>query len=148
MKKKNNKIYYHYCSLDTFYNILQTGTIRFGNPLNMNDSAEIIWLLEMVKDFVLKRGVYNSILEGWNLIENISRTLLQEMDCPYIFCLSKDKDVLSQWRSYANDGKGVAIGFNVDFIVSVPKTRTGFKKHRKVETKVDYYVEKASWRMN
>lgn len=50
MKKKNNKIYYHYCSVDTFYNILQTGTIRFGNPLNMNDSAEIIWLLEMVKD--------------------------------------------------------------------------------------------------
>lgn len=38
------------------------------------------------------------------------------MDCPYIFCLSKDKDVLSQWRSYANDGKGVAIGFDVDFI--------------------------------
>ena len=144
MKKKNNKICYHYCSVDTFYNILQPGTIRFGNPLNMNDSAEIIWLLEMVKDFVLKRGVYNSILEGWNLIENISRTLLQEMDCPYIFCLSKDKDVLSQWRSYANDGKGVAIGFNVDFIVSVPKTRTGFKKHRKVETKVDYYAEKAS----
>ena len=85
MKKKNNKIYYHYCSVDTFHNILQTGTIRFGNPLNMNDSAEIIWLLEMVKDFVLKGGGYNSILEGWDLIENISRSLLQEMDCPYIF---------------------------------------------------------------
>lgn len=116
MKKKNNKIYYHYCSVDTFYNILQTGTIRFGNPLNMNDSAEIIWLLERVKDFVLEREAYNSILEGWDLIENILRALLQEMDCPYIFCLSKDKDVLSQWRSYANDGKGVAIGFDVDFI--------------------------------
>ena len=32
------------------------------------------------------------------------------------FCVSKDKDVLSQWRSYANDGQGVAIGFDVDFI--------------------------------
>lgn len=111
-----NKIYCHYCSVDTFYNIMQTATIRFGNPLNMNDSAEIIWLLAMVKDFVSKVGGYNSILECWDLIENISRTLLQEMDCPYIFCLSKDKDVLSQWRSYANDGKGVAIGFDVDFI--------------------------------
>lgn len=55
------------------------------------------------------------------MIENISRTLLQEMDCPYIFCVSKDKDyngsvVLSQWWSYANDGQGVAIGFDVDFI--------------------------------
>lgn len=116
MEKMNKKIYYHYCSVDTFFNILQTGTIRFGNPLNMNDSAEIVWLLEMVKDFVSKEGVYNSILECWDLIENISKTLLQEMDCPYIFCLSKDKDVLSQWRSYANDGKGVAIGFDVDFI--------------------------------
>ena len=55
------------------------------------------------------------------MIENISRTLLQEMDCPYIICVSKDKDyngsvVLSQWWSYANDGQGVAIGFDVDFI--------------------------------
>ena len=68
------------------------------------------------KRLCFKRGIYNSIQESWNLIENISRTLLREMDCPYIFCLSKDKDVLSQWRSYANDGKGVAIGFDVDFI--------------------------------
>lgn len=112
----NKKIYYHYCSVETFYNILQTGTIRFGNPLNMNDSAEIIWLLGMVKDFVSKKEEYNSILKDWDLIENIMKTLLEEMDCPYIFCLSKEKDVLSQWRSYANDGKGVAIGFDVDFI--------------------------------
>lgn len=47
----NNRIYYHYCSVDTFYNILETGTIRFGNPLNMNDSAEIIWLFLDSKGF-------------------------------------------------------------------------------------------------
>lgn len=116
MGKTSDKIYYHYCSVDTFYNILQTDTIRFGNPLNMNDSAEVVWLLGIVKEFVSKKGVYTSLLESWNLIENISRTLVQELDCPYIFCLSKEKDVLSQWRSYANDGKGVAIGFDVDFI--------------------------------
>ena len=48
----NNKIYYHYCSVDTFYNILQTDIIRFGNPLKMNDSAESIWFPAMVKDFM------------------------------------------------------------------------------------------------
>lgn len=102
MGKTSDKIYYHYCSVDAFYNILQTDTIRFGNPLNMNDSAEVVWLLGIVKEFVSKKGVYTSLLESWNLIENISRTLVQELDCPYIFCLSKEKDVLSQWRSYAN----------------------------------------------
>lgn len=56
MQKMNNKIYYHYCSVDTFYNILQTDIIRFGNPLNMNDSAESIWFPAMVKDF-LKVGL-------------------------------------------------------------------------------------------
>ena len=52
----NNKIYYHYCSVDTFYNILQTDIIRCGNPLKMNDSAESIWFPAMVKDF-LKVGL-------------------------------------------------------------------------------------------
>ena len=33
MKKKNNKIYYHYCSVDTFYNILQTGTIQIWKSI-------------------------------------------------------------------------------------------------------------------
>ena len=56
MQKMNNKIYYHYCSVDTFYNILQTDIIRFGNPLKMNDSAESIWVPAMVKDF-LKVGL-------------------------------------------------------------------------------------------
>lgn len=48
------RIYYHYCSVDTFFNIMQTSTIRLGNPLFMNDSAEIIWLLELLKNYVAK----------------------------------------------------------------------------------------------
>ena len=70
-----------------------------------------IWLLEMVKDFVLKRGGYSSILEEWNLIENISKTLLQEMDCPYIFCLSMEKvlqlDLMLIYIEYYVKGKKV-----------------------------------------
>lgn len=29
----------------------------------------------------------------------------------YIFCFSGDGDLLSQWRAYADDGKGISIGF-------------------------------------
>lgn len=66
-----DKIYYHYCSVDTFFNIMQTATLRLGNPLSMNDSAEIIWLLEMVKIYVQEKGKYKKILDNWNLIEKI-----------------------------------------------------------------------------
>ena len=32
------------------------------------------------------------------------------------FCLSEKCDLLSQWRGYAEDGTGVAIGFSVEYL--------------------------------
>lgn len=34
----------------------------------------------------------------------------------YGFCLSENPDQLSQWRGYADDGRGVSIGFTTDFL--------------------------------
>ena len=108
------KIYYHYCSVDTFFNIMQTSTLRLGNPLSMNDSAEVIWFLELVGEYVDNEESYKGISERWELVEKIMKDMIREIDFPYILCLSRESDVLSQWRSYANDGKGVAIGIDVD----------------------------------
>ena len=113
------RIYYHYCSVDTFFNIMQTSTIRLGNPLFMNDSAEIIWLLELLKNYVAKNKNCAEILKQWNLIKQMINKLLQKIDVPFIFCLSKGNDVLSQWRSYADDGKGVAIGIDVNRLLKL-----------------------------
>lgn len=113
------RIYYHYCSVDTFFNIMQTSTIRLGNPLFMNDSAEIIWLLELLKNYVAKNKNCVEILKQWNLIKQMINKLLQKIDVPFIFCLSKGNDVLSQWRSYADDGKGVAIGIDVNRLLKL-----------------------------
>lgn len=35
-------------------------------------------------------------------------------------CFSTDKDVLSQWRAYADDGKGYVIGFNAKELLGLP----------------------------
>lgn len=110
----SGKIYYHYCSVDTFFNIIQTSTLRFGNPLSMNDSAEILWFLELIATYARKKTIYQKTLERWEQIEKIIKNIIQEIDFPYILCLSKENDVLSQWRSYADDGQGVSIGINVD----------------------------------
>lgn len=45
----------------------------------------------------------------------------------YICCFSKEGDLLSQWRAYANDGKGFSIGFDIkklDEYISKEKTIT------------------------
>lgn len=116
----DKKIYYHYCSVETFVSIMSTSTLRFGNPLNMNDSAEIIWLMEALRDFVEERKKYQHIVKNWRLIESMTREILTSLGggIPYIACMSNDGDVLSQWRAYANDGRGVAIGFNTAYLDS------------------------------
>ena len=47
------------------------------------------------------------------------------------FCFSESKDKLSQWRGYAQDGKGIAIGFNKDVLEElnqISKFHTAFGK--------------------
>lgn len=39
------------------------------------------------------------------------------------FCLSEDGDLLSQWRGYADDAKGVAIGFNHSYLKTLQSAR-------------------------
>lgn len=51
--------------------------------------------------FIEKRIIINTLLQ----IKE------QEYD-RYISCFSEDGDLLSQWRGYADDGKGLSIGFN------------------------------------
>lgn len=98
---------------------MKTSTLRFGNPLCMNDSAEITWLLEMVRAYILERDQYKEIIYHWELVEKAVQIVLQTVDLPYIFCLSKENDVLSQWRSYADDGKGIALGIDVDMLLKI-----------------------------
>jgi hypothetical protein len=48
------------------------------------------------------------------LLEEFDRCLLQYFFAVG-FCLSEEGDLLSQWRGYADDGCGVAIGFESSF---------------------------------
>ncbi|MBA1348723.1 DUF2971 domain-containing protein [Rhizobium sp. WYCCWR 11146] len=38
------------------------------------------------------------------------------------FCMSEDGDTLSQWRGYADDGRGVSIGFSHEFLTAITKS--------------------------
>ena len=39
----------------------------------------------------------------------------------YCFCMSELPDSLGQWRAYADDGRGVAIGFSREFLHAAEK---------------------------
>jgi hypothetical protein len=109
MTKKTKRIY-HYCSVENFFKIIESKSIWLSNCSQMNDSQEVTWIeryFDFIKSNFLEKHYksFNKYLfptYGWNKIT------------PFVFCLSEVKDSLSQWRAYAQDGKGVCIGFNID----------------------------------
>lgn len=102
----NENIFYHYCSLDTLHKIIEGKTIRLSNIDRMNDSNEGKDIEKFAKD----------------IIDDISESLkeLYHNQRIYISCFSKGRDILSQWRAYGDDGRGVAIGFNLSEL-QIPK---------------------------
>jgi hypothetical protein len=107
------RIIYHYCSVESFYKIINSKELWLFNALDMNDKLETTWIYSiMEKNF--NRGNMNNFWERLqHLVENRHT---ENWFTPYLMCFSKDGDSLSQWRAYASDGAGVAIGINEDAI--------------------------------
>lgn len=114
---------YYYCSLNTFFNILKNKQIYLSDPLKMNDNSEIKWYLERLNsenncNNHNRKTIYDMMKDrsgiDFTIEELIDILKYKGQNSVYISCFSKEPDVLSQWRSYADDGKGVALGFNLD----------------------------------
>lgn len=99
---------YHYCSPQTFLQIIERKCIWLSSTNNMNDFAEGEWFAKELKVFLSeKKKEYG---KGW--CEAALNFYISNTQPKYIACFSKEKDTLSQWRAYAQDGEGVAIGFD------------------------------------
>lgn len=99
---------YHYCSLEIFLKIIMSKELFLFNATSMNDSLETNWIIHLVNEELSKRK--NDFKD--EDIKNLSTSFFLNRLYPYISCFSLDGDSLSQWKAYADDGKGVAIGFN------------------------------------
>ena len=115
-------IIYHYCSVDTFALIVTNGTIRLSDITQSNDWSEIKWSVPIVKmafksliEKVFKSKKYNSIKKSiFEIVDNyINLYFESNYKMVLACCFSEAKDLLSQWRGYADDGKGFSIGFSM-----------------------------------
>jgi Protein of unknown function (DUF2971) len=103
---------YHYCSNDAFLSIIQTGRIRLSSLPLSNDSME-----GKLVGKLLSKLVPNKILK--KKIRQQFQETIEHIDNHYMgfgFCLTTLNDRLSQWRGYADNGSGVAIGFSRKYL--------------------------------
>ncbi|RKN83484.1 DUF2971 domain-containing protein [Ulvibacterium marinum] len=100
---------YHYTSFEGLIGILESQNLYATNINFLNDRKELKHGIGLIQ------GVLNSFetkKESEKIIEFLRSNLskISETD-RYVTCFSRNGDLLSQWRSYGNNGKGVAIGF-------------------------------------
>lgn len=128
MTQRVPRVLYHYCSLSTFKNILDNRSVWLSDIRKSNDSLELGWIMgkchhymleawvDYVKSVQAERGMEIVTLDHFKQFEelcNLARDYDAEDDTKnWVFCLSEKSDDLGQWRGYADDGRGIAIGFN------------------------------------
>lgn len=121
MSDKIPDVLYHYCGVDSFMEIVKNKTLRLSYLAHANDFLEIQWAKNLIIDQFKK--VFGKIELGHMIIFKEAK-----LDY-YAFCLSEEEDKLSQWRGYADDGTGIAIGFDFNVLLNYLK-----------EKKVDQYI--------
>lgn len=103
------EIFYHYCSTSSFVEILKSGSLRLSSLTHSNDSLEGRLISRVFQRLANRDSDLNPSVIG-ALIGRLRE--FEEYDRGLAFCMSTSEDLLSQWRGYADDGHGVAIGFS------------------------------------
>lgn len=129
---------YHYCSLDTFAQIIKNKTIRLSDLNKTNDYMEKKWGMKLLYrtlcDELQDRGIVMDLKEDYwysdnahNHFEQLENNITSFLNHQtLIICFSTKKDMLSQWRAYGNDGVGIAIGFDYDLLKKLLKSEKKF----------------------
>lgn len=153
MGKDNNneQLVYHYCSMSTFKSIIENKTLRLSDMTKSNDSKEIRWVIDKYLRDILEEE-YNKA--GKRFQDRYDYRIFQELTERYIkdyfiqdnnkqenkgeqnnederyydyfaCCFSDNGDLLSQWRGYADDGNGVALGFSSEMLKKIGEPLDG-----------------------
>jgi len=115
---KDEEVLYHYCDASAFLAICTSKKMRFSDLFSMNDFMEMHWGYSIWEAAatellgVVGKGFLDKIDEviHWAGIHGLL----------VASCYSLDGDVLSQWRAYADDGQGYAIGFKAKDLIGLP----------------------------
>lgn len=134
MKNTANTLYYHYTTIPACHGILSSRRVWLTDYRYLNDKNEI------------RKGLKD-------LFDRFDKEVAQALETAFywhdhfahqcILSLSKSPRILSQWRAYAKDGTGVAIGFSNLFLyhAGLELVDCIYENHEKY---IDKMVEKHS----
>jgi len=107
-------IIYHYTDDNGLEGIIKTGKLWLTDIFKLNDPSELKHgLSQAVMIFKKMDQIPDKIKTD---VEGFLNNIEAHIDPPSICCFSSKKNDLGQWRAYADNGRGYAIGFNYNDI--------------------------------
>ena len=116
---------YHYTSLGSILKIVPTSLLHATDARFLTDASEMRVIVENLKfamsnvtdpdDFTAR---VHAELRAW--LEN---RLSELGHAVFVACFTQNGNLLSQWRSYCDPGKGLSIGFNPDKLASTAQAQ-------------------------
>jgi hypothetical protein len=107
-------IIYHYTNDAGLQGIIESGKLWFSDVFGLNDPSELRHGLKIAID-VLKLRITDARPEIATFASQLERfdvdAGIEAAGHFFICCFSGDGDDLGQWRAYADDGRGYALGF-------------------------------------
>ncbi|WGG48884.1 DUF2971 domain-containing protein [Rugamonas sp. DEMB1] len=118
---------YHYTSISALEGIASNRTVWASHIYYLNDSAELIHarevLREMLETKILIDGAENSQNDFAICFEDWLRNLFSSKPHNiFVFSMSQEQSLLSQWRSYTPHGKGVSVAFTPSRVATIATT--------------------------
>lgn len=118
-----DKTLYHYSGIGSLMGMAETNHVWASNAYYMNDSKEITHACDVLEKILRPRMTFGNstnpehiflkqFLEWLNSFRNTTYNI-------FVFSLSEQPSLLSQWRSYTPHGKGVSIGFSKETLNEV-----------------------------
>lgn len=131
---ENNEVVYHYCSLETFKNIIANQCLWLCDVQKSNDSKECMALPERIKELTVEQKLReNYPPEQRKLFDRFINFLGHSVRHTYTTCFSRKRDDLNQWRGYAADGTGLCIGFRKHFFMQLNNSEWGILSFQPVD---------------
>jgi hypothetical protein len=120
----SDRTLYHYTGIASLMGMAKTHSIWASNVYYLNDAKEVIHACDVLEDLLLPRFAFGTDkfeLDFLKQVQNWIGECRSAMYNVFVFSLSEESSLLSQWRSYTPHGKGVSIGISADTLNAIAK---------------------------
>ena len=120
--QQSNQPLFHYTGISSLLGMAKSNTLWASNVYCLNDSKEIVHACDVLKSILGRRLAASSVEQETEFLQQVETWIDHcrfGVFSLFVFSLSTEPSLLSQWRSYTPHGKGVSIGFSPEMLTSL-----------------------------